>query len=68
MANEVRIFDREGNLVRTVQPVFEANPKQTRKFLAHPCPGCGEKTTKKAYCNICLRDREEKKTRPDEER
>ena len=66
MIHPVKIFDGKGNLLRTVQPTFDANPKSTRKFLAHPCPGCGEKTTKKKYCNNCILERE-KKTRPDEE-
>lgn len=66
MIHQVRVFDGEGNLLRTVDPVFDANPKQTRKFLAHSCPGCGEKTTKKVYCHNCILERE-KKTRPDKE-
>jgi len=67
MIHEVRVFDGKGNLLRVEQPIFDYNPKQTKKFLAHPCPGCKEKTTKKAYCHTCLRDRE-KKTRHQEEK
>ena len=62
----VKIFDGKGNLLRIVQPVFDPDPKSTRKFMAHKCPGCGDKTTKKKYCNMCILKRE-KKTRSDEE-
>ena len=58
---EVRIFDGKGNLVRTVQPVFDAQPRNIRKFQAHECPGCGEKTTKKKYCHQCILKRQEAK-------
>lgn len=61
----VRVYDGQGNLLRVEQPVFDPNPKTVRKFLAHPCPGCGEKTTKKKYCNTCILERE-KKTRQEE--
>jgi|13_taG_2_1085334.scaffolds.fasta_scaffold258348_1 hypothetical protein len=61
----VKIFDGEGKLLRIVQPVFDSNPKSTRKFMAHECPGCGDKTTKKKYCNMCILKRE-KKTRLEE--
>ena len=61
----VKIFDGEGNLLRVVQPVFDPDPKTNRKFRAHPCPRCGDNTTKKKYCNMCILERE-KKTRPDE--
>ena len=47
--------------------MFDPDPKTNRKFRAHPCPSCGDNTTKKKYCNMCILERE-KKTRPDEER
>ena len=50
----VKIFDGKGNLLRIVEPVFDPDPKSTRKFMAHKCPGCGDKTTKKKYCNMCI--------------
>ena len=56
----VKIFDGEGNLLRIVQPVFDYQQKPNRRFLAHPCPGCGEKTSNKKYCNICVGKRNEK--------
>ena len=64
MPYPVKIYDGEGNLVRTVEPTFDPNPKQTRKFLAHPCPGCGESTSRKAYCHNCILKREKEKENP----
>ena len=49
---QVKIFDGKGNLLRVVQPEFDANAKPNRRFLAHPCPQCGVKTSNKKYCNI----------------
>lgn len=62
----VKIFDGKGNLLRIVQPVFDPDAKPNRRFQAHPCPGCQEKTSNKKYCNICI-DKRAKKTRSDEE-
>jgi len=61
MPYPVRIYDGEGTLLRTIQPEFNANPKSTRKFLAHPCPRCGDSTSKKKYCHNCILAREKEK-------
>lgn len=56
----VKIFDGEGNLLRVVQPVFDPDSKPARRFQAHPCPSCGEKTSNKKYCVVCIGKRNEK--------
>ena len=62
MLYHVKIYDGEGNYLKTVQPVFDPNPKQTRKFLSHPCPSCGEQTSKKHYCQNCIIKRENERS------
>ena len=57
---QVKIFDGNGKLLRIVQPVFDPDAKPNRKFQAHPCPDCGEKTSNKKYCVICIGKRNEK--------
>lgn len=54
MVHEVRVYDGEGNLIRTVHPEFDPAPMPQRKFAAHPCPRCGESTTKRKYCYGCI--------------
>ena len=61
---EVKIFDGKGKLLRVVQPVFDPDNKPARRFQAHPCPSCGERTYKKKYCNICIEKRNEKTRSP----
>ena len=56
----VKIFDGEGKWLRIIQPVFDPDSKPARRFKAHPCPDCGERTYKKKYCNICIYKRNEK--------
>ena len=54
---QVKIFDGKGNLLRIVQPEFNADAKPNRRFVAHPCPTCKAKTSNKKYCNICIAKR-----------
>lgn len=60
MPYPVRVYDGEGNLVKTIQPEFDADSKPLRKFAAHPCPMCGDSTLKKKYCSKCILKRERK--------
>jgi hypothetical protein len=59
---EVRIYDGEGRLLRTVQPGDAAptTSKWAKKFEVHDCPGCGESTSKKKYCYQCILNRQAK--------
>jgi len=54
MPYPVKIYDGEGNLLRTVEPIFDmSTPKNKKKFQAHPCRGCKEPTTNLHYCTSC---------------
>ena len=54
--NEVRVFDKDGNLLKVIEPKdFPFEPQPMRKFQPHPCPKCGETTTRKKYCGLCLK-------------
>jgi hypothetical protein len=61
MPYQVKVYDGEGNLLRTIQPEFDANSKPPRKFVTHPCPECGSSTSNKKYCSKCILEREEKR-------
>ncbi len=61
MVYPVKIYDGEGNYVRTVDPVIDyGSLKQVRKFQAHPCAGCQDRTTNKKYCSVCTQKRKDK--------
>lgn len=61
MAYPVKIYDGDGNYLRTIEPEFNyANNGVKRRFQAHECPSCQYKTTNKKYCSACLIKRKEK--------
>jgi len=53
---EIKVYDKEGKLLRIVQPgdAVPATSKWARKFELHDCPGCQEQTSKKKYCYNCI--------------
>ena len=57
MPYPVKVYDGEGNLLRTIQPEFDANSKPPRKFATHACPTCGDSTSNKKYCSRCVSSR-----------
>mgnify|MGYP003983522819 CR=1 FL=1 len=62
MVHEVKIYDGEGNYVKTIQPQIDYSGKilKSRKFQSHPCRGCKDPTTNLHYCSKCQYDRKMK--------
>jgi hypothetical protein len=53
LLGEVRIFNGEGKLLRTVNPKFNYKSIGIVTVAEHPCPRkeCGKLTTRKKYCS-----------------
>ena len=61
MVYPVKIYNGNGEYVKTVVPEFDYSGKNNKRvFQAHPCPGCQDNTTNKKYCARCLTKRAEK--------
>ena len=54
MPYPVKIYNGDGEYVKTIMPEFDYSGKHNKRvYSAHPCAGCNDKTTNKKYCSVC---------------
>ncbi len=56
MIHEVRIFDGQGNLKKTVKPVFDYDAKKVGSFVEKQCVECGQIKRLKKSQKFCSPD------------